>query len=451
MTNSLITRCPKCSTAFRVTDDVLSVAKGKVRCGQCFHIFDALEAVNKEKAAHPKEPEQAKQTPTYSTPAPKAESQSISSEPEPTQQKPFTTDDEPVNPEWLQTLFDEDDLAPGTPDDPLFDTPKDKHKHAAIKEEAKQENSSFTYNKQQAESTKQPSPTRATPTSEDRKLAPSSQLRSSAAQADPAPWELELAEVEAALHTTQHKQPIKKEPHVAQKTPSLNLDKKPETPPEPEPEYMIALHSLAQSASEQTLHPAQIKQQAALEGISTHEYLDPLIGEYEKERKNHKKPRTWLWFLGVLFGLFGLAVQITGHFFVEGSHSEHFRVFYRTFCTYTGCTLPAFENINAISIQHVRIQSHPTVPNALVVNAIMTNNSRYAQPMPKIALEFFDLNGAPVAARLFAPKNYLDKDFLDITYMPPNTPIHIVIPIRDPGARAVTHQLRVFPAETKSY
>ncbi len=39
----MYTRCPKCSTCFRVTDRHLSLAKGKVRCGQCRLIFNAPE------------------------------------------------------------------------------------------------------------------------------------------------------------------------------------------------------------------------------------------------------------------------------------------------------------------------------------------------------------------------------------------------------------------------
>jgi hypothetical protein len=158
-----------------------------------------------------------------------------------------------------------------------------------------------------------------------------------------------------------------------------------------------------------------------------------------------------LWFFASLLGLALLSGQVATHFFVEGSSSSNFRSIYRTICSYSGCVLPRFENINAITIQHVRIQSHPSIPNTLLVNAIITNTSDFSQPMPKIALEFFDLNGLPVAARLFAPSDYLHKDFLDITYMPPNTPIHLVIPIQDPGARAVTHQLRAFPTDTRSY
>ena len=39
----MYTRCPKCSTCFRVTDRHLAVAKGKVRCGQCQLVFNAPE------------------------------------------------------------------------------------------------------------------------------------------------------------------------------------------------------------------------------------------------------------------------------------------------------------------------------------------------------------------------------------------------------------------------
>ena len=39
----MYTRCPKCSTCFRVTERHLAIAKGKVRCGQCQLVFNAPE------------------------------------------------------------------------------------------------------------------------------------------------------------------------------------------------------------------------------------------------------------------------------------------------------------------------------------------------------------------------------------------------------------------------
>jgi predicted Zn finger-like uncharacterized protein len=38
-----ITNCPSCNTQFIVTDEQLSQYNGKVRCGQCFNVFDATK------------------------------------------------------------------------------------------------------------------------------------------------------------------------------------------------------------------------------------------------------------------------------------------------------------------------------------------------------------------------------------------------------------------------
>jgi predicted Zn finger-like uncharacterized protein len=42
---SLITRCPKCATAFRATREQLSKRAGRVRCGKCGEVFDGIKAL----------------------------------------------------------------------------------------------------------------------------------------------------------------------------------------------------------------------------------------------------------------------------------------------------------------------------------------------------------------------------------------------------------------------
>ncbi|MDD2884343.1 MAG: zinc-ribbon domain-containing protein, partial [Dechloromonas sp.] len=37
------TRCPACDTIFRVTSEQLRMKAGKVRCGQCQHVFNAFD------------------------------------------------------------------------------------------------------------------------------------------------------------------------------------------------------------------------------------------------------------------------------------------------------------------------------------------------------------------------------------------------------------------------
>jgi len=41
----MLTRCPKCTTAFRVSVEQLKLKQGKVRCGQCLEVFNALSTL----------------------------------------------------------------------------------------------------------------------------------------------------------------------------------------------------------------------------------------------------------------------------------------------------------------------------------------------------------------------------------------------------------------------
>lgn len=429
MSESMITRCPKCSTTFRVTQEVLNMAKGKVRCGQCFHIFaaepDTLAPTPTKSPAKPT----AKGSPSVK-PKPASSPSKASSTPKSTATTPSENaldDDEFVNPDWLNTLFDEDDLEPYSPASVKPEPAKTKQRPA------------------------QPTP-QAKPSATQKKAAKSQQNE------ELAPWEMELAQIEDQFSAgAENKEPIFSEQLTAKANPkTAPVSPKPqpapsiEQAPEQEPDYMQALHSLAQDISKQdTLSANEYASQESVKQLAAEYSLATLTGPTQAPKPKSKFK--WLWSIGTLVALIVLALQIGIGYFEQGSRSPEFRAFYKVACSYLSCTLPTFEDISAIEIEHVRIQSHPTLANTLQVNAIMTNTSRYAQPMPKLALEFYDLNGKPVAARLFAPKDYLHRDFLDITYMPPNTPIHIVIPIQDPGARAVTHQIKVFASNTRSY
>ena len=447
MPDSMITQCPKCSTAFRVSADVLTMAKGKVRCGQCFHIFEAQSHATQtiDNGA----PKKSKATPTKNkTPAPNKET---ASQKEPTANKGhspnlFTAaDDDIVNPDWLNTLISDDDLETVNQDDQ--DTKKSKPT-------SKSENQETTQNKR---------------TSVNAKILK--------ADNEPAPWELELAELEAAQNqnkpkTDKARSSKKPTPNLSMKNDDFFLDAetlaRPQNTqvntqnialqlnanpsntnnvPAAEPEYMQALQELAQSVSQQT-------NDKSAQGLQFNHDVSHNLGELMDDPNDNtetKAKHTWRWTLACFILLIISAIQLLVVNYETGSRSASFRPIYNIVCSYYGCEIPIFEDVKSIDIQHVRVQSHATKENALVVNAIMTNHSDFSQPMPKIAMEFYDLNGNPVAARLFSQKNFLDKDFLDITYMPPKTPIHLVISIADPGASAVTHKLKVYRAETRSY
>jgi len=41
----MLTRCPKCATTFRITPEQLKAKQGRVRCGQCQTVFNAIETL----------------------------------------------------------------------------------------------------------------------------------------------------------------------------------------------------------------------------------------------------------------------------------------------------------------------------------------------------------------------------------------------------------------------
>ena len=42
---ALVTRCPNCATAFRVTPQHLQMQGGNVRCGHCSQVFNSFAAL----------------------------------------------------------------------------------------------------------------------------------------------------------------------------------------------------------------------------------------------------------------------------------------------------------------------------------------------------------------------------------------------------------------------
>lgn len=56
----MLTRCPECSTTFRVTAEQLKMRAGTVRCGKCQAVFNALdsllESATPEEALPPQTP-----------------------------------------------------------------------------------------------------------------------------------------------------------------------------------------------------------------------------------------------------------------------------------------------------------------------------------------------------------------------------------------------------------
>jgi predicted Zn finger-like uncharacterized protein len=80
----MVTRCPTCATAFRVTSTQLESAKGAVRCGSCLHIFQAQDFLVKTTEEQPP----AVKTPQPEHPNAEPKVDHLKPEPIATKQKP---------------------------------------------------------------------------------------------------------------------------------------------------------------------------------------------------------------------------------------------------------------------------------------------------------------------------------------------------------------------------
>jgi predicted Zn finger-like uncharacterized protein len=52
----MMTRCPTCGTAFRVTEQQLGARDGQVRCGRCDTLFDATSTLSSDPLTRPRDP-----------------------------------------------------------------------------------------------------------------------------------------------------------------------------------------------------------------------------------------------------------------------------------------------------------------------------------------------------------------------------------------------------------
>ncbi len=98
-------------------------------------------------------------------------------------------------------------------------------------------------------------------------------------------------------------------------------------------------------------------------------------------------------------------------------------------------------DIEQIKSSNLVVRSHPDFNSALVVDAIIYNRASFAQPFPLLEVRFADINGQPLASRVFKPGEYLSGELAGRTEMPPQVPIHIALDILDPGTRAVNYSL----------
>ncbi|KPQ02969.1 DUF3426 domain-containing protein [Marinobacter sp. HL-58] len=403
--SSLQTRCPKCETRFRVTDAQLSVAGGKVRCGNCMAVFNAVEhQVRGSTSGETKEP--------ASGPAPKQD--------QPAEQN-FTADDDLIfadNPEedaaegpyaGTRLTFSDDELSDSfrTVDERTsgnFEDEDDENRERIDESWAE-----AMLSEDEPAHKPEPSPGATDEPPQTREPEPSS----------PQPAESEKDDTP--------EQPVKAPPPERQ---DLRLE------PVDEPEGFY-VDRPQPSSFDYDAGPVSDREPMTASSPYTDLRREPV----SVAGQGGGRLRKILWTLVVLALIGVLIAQVTWFQFDRLSSIPELRPFYEQGCEIAGCELKPLVDVDAIQSRKLVVRTNPDDRSQLVVDAVIINRAAFEQPFPAIALTFSNLNGDVVAQSVFTPGEYLAGEGKEMDAMPTDTPVRIVIDIRDPGRDAVNYNI----------
>lgn len=416
------TQCPHCQTTFRVTAAQLQAAAGAVRCGSCQHLFDA----------------------TAHAPATPADSELPQPEP-PSADTP---------PPALSDLSDRSNLAVIDDDDAVFDDGFEDEQDAMPEAVVEHELSAHRYDHSFLDL-------------DDWEEEP----RSIFSDID----EIDRIGLDDGLDAELGTEPDRDEQWAHQLLRELEEEEREqeqresqramasqsdalEPEPAPEPENGDAASTVASDPGEVPIEPDRVPDtpmraqrdealiplpQLRAEPRDGHRSLlqlepEPLHLSRNDNRSGQRSKR--LYGLLALLAAAALGAQyLFFNFDQMALGPQRDRII--QLCAWLGCELPQRSAPELIRTGSLMVRSHPDRTNALVVDAIITNQAAFPQPYPALRLVFSDLNGALVAARSFQPHEYLAGELSGSAEMTSRQPVHIALELVDPGPRAVNYEL----------
>lgn len=433
----LVTECPNCGTRFRVTEGQLEIADGKVRCGSCLEVFlgaehfvldedeadlggdanEALDALLSELAGD--------STDVFGVP----------------RESPPVVDDETEHvPDADDELtsdaveLDEPDSSAGVESIELVEPPKPLDDVGEFADFSV-EDIEFIGSGGAVDAPLDLDD--ANPT-DDALEAPGAEPVGPAADLD-VPLEYRVAEPDEGEAPG--------EAESVEPAPELEV----ETDAEPDSESAIDPEDVEEIVLDEgeSPHPfgwnrevvSAAEHQPVPEGLDPVAALGPLNVDIEPadlEPATPLRKRHWIPVATVVATL-ALVAQMFWSQRDEWSADPSVRPIYEFGCRLLFCELAPLRAVDAIYSKNLVVREHPDVEDALMIDALVINGAPFEQPYPVIELRFSSIDGRTVAGRRFQPAEYLAGEAAGAKMIGPNTPVHISLSIKDPGADAVNY------------
>lgn len=432
----MITRCPQCATAFRITAAHLKLAQGSVRCGACFTIFNALENLSERTSSNAPASNLADdflisdhmgiEDDGSDANGDASSKSSLFERVEQAKAQPEKSDE--ADESWAIALLSEEGLteAHAGEDEFLEEEPTFRPFSPGPSDKPIELSDDFLRATQRAKEASEPtneltaSPS-AAPSVLDTQALDSPPL-TTPPPAQPEPdWVASLTEEHPELNPDDLKdlhnalQQSRQEPAFAADTPRAST---PSLPPFQSP--------TAPSATPRNAH--------LIERIE----LDAL--EVTVRQRKGLSPQFW-WSLASLGALAALLLQVAVIKMPQWRYDTPLSGLYALACQKVTCPPDNRVDISKIYTKSLLVHEHPSRPGAFAVDAVIVNKASFVQPFPRLILSFRNLQNQLINERIFLPVEYLGGEMAGEHNMPIKQEIRISLEVLDPGREAVSYNL----------
>jgi predicted Zn finger-like uncharacterized protein len=416
------TRCTACGTTFRITAEQLKLRQGRVRCGRCHFVFNALEALVVDEAQPAGgEPQNGKASrpaappPRPAMPVPPASAPQLAAIPAP---------------------------APGRAAG--NGSAKNESANAALKQPASPEKAAKA-----AAAPPPPAVVQATPPSPATAVVPPE----FAPVAKPSNGNGNgkgngngngrSRDSTIAKKADAAAMPVPP-PEAAPASASADL-----TPP-PAPKWTASDGDFALTSIDEIVYATDTPRAAGDHEFELPE-IKPLVIPHtmaEPEPILHEAPRrrrSWPWTLGSILALQALVMQAVYVYRVDLTVLQpDLRPLLADACAQIGCDLPLPQQIKLIDIEASDLNPDPAARNHLRLSATLKNRAPFAQQLPDVELTLTDTLDRPLASRVLTPADYLPAKRSAAAGFAAGEDLSFSLPIEVVGAAASGYRLYLF-------
>ena len=167
------------------------------------------------------------------------------------------------------------------------------------------------------------------------------------------------------------------------------------------------------------------------------DFADLVVTPRFARDKRADKPRRWPWLLACLLLLLGLVAQLGWALRDSLIADATTGPLLQQACAVLSCQLPPVRNVGKLRLLARDVQTHPTVPGALLISATLRNDATFTQPWPVVTIRLTDGNGKTIAMRRLNPYEYLDDTDALRRGLAPGASTALIFEVEDPGHHAV--------------